>query len=206
MIGTTETDIKSDDLSTTIRNSSTSITSSILTSAKWSVYLAAMATRFELDQVCPIVLKISGFHEMKVNDVRWFSDPFFTHSKGYKICLKVFANGDGSGKGTHLSIYLQIMKGLHDDELIWPLRGKLDVIVFNQLRDSGHHSWTMMYDRKIPDRIAGRVVNGDRNPGRGKQQYISFESLYQTTSTCQYLKDNCIFLQITELKELMSTY
>ena len=37
------------------------------------------------------------------------SDGFYTHPGGYKVCLKVCANGTGKGKGIHVSdnVYLQ---------------------------------------------------------------------------------------------------
>ena len=74
----------------------------------------------------------------KVNKIQWCSDSFYTHNKGYKMCLKVDAAGhkDGNGKCTHLSVFLSLMKGPHDDELTWPLRGRFKVKLFNQISDS----------------------------------------------------------------------
>ena len=40
-----------------------------------------------------------------------------TTIKGYKMCLRGDAAGSGDGKGTHLSMFLYLMKGSHDDEL-----------------------------------------------------------------------------------------
>ena len=70
----------------------------------------------------PAIVKMSGYSKMEENDKEWYSDPFYTHIKGYEMCLTTDAAGDGSGRGTHLSVFLILMKGSHDDELIWPLR------------------------------------------------------------------------------------
>ena len=43
------------------------------------------------------------------------------------MCLRVDAAGYGDGKGTHVSVYLHLMKGPRDDKQEqsghWPLRG-----------------------------------------------------------------------------------
>ena len=41
------------------------------------------------------------------------------------MCLRIAADGNGDGENTHLSAFLFLMKGPHDDELTWPLRGEL---------------------------------------------------------------------------------
>ena len=43
------------------------------------------------------------------------------------MCLNVCVAGISEAKGTHLSVFLFLMKGPHDDELTWPLRGKCEV-------------------------------------------------------------------------------
>ena len=40
------------------------------------------------------------------------------------MCLQVDAAGASDGEGTQLSWFLYLMKGSHDDELTWLLRGK----------------------------------------------------------------------------------
>ena len=48
----------------------------------------------------------------------WHSPPFY-YKDGYKLCLAVYANGEGAGAGTHVSVELLQMKGEHDDKLLW---------------------------------------------------------------------------------------
>ena len=47
-----------------------------------------------------------SFEQHKVNGDSWYSPPFYTHPRGYKMCLCVSANGSGAGKGTRLSVGL----------------------------------------------------------------------------------------------------
>ena len=132
--------------------------SAVLTSSlKWSDKLIAMVTLSNSgDQEFPVILKLIGYDEQKKKN-NWNSNPFYTHNKGYKMCLNVNTGGYGSGKGTHLSAYLCLMKGSHDDELMWPQRGQFEIKLLNQISDSEHHTVIVNYD----DRSGGRVTKGD---------------------------------------------
>ena len=166
-------------------------------SAKWSVKLATMTIASKSgDQECPVIFKMSQCH----NNVIWYSDSFYTHNKGYKMCLRVDAAGNGVGKGTHLSVFLYLMKGPHDHELTWPLRKKFEIKLLNQISDSEHHSMSVTYNDDIKSSSADRVIKGDKNKkGWGCIQFITNEDLHKTTPTCQYLKDYCLFFQVTKL-------
>ena len=43
--------------------------------------------------------------------VSLYSAPFYTSRHGYKMSLRLYMDGDGSGKGTHLSLFLTLMRG-----------------------------------------------------------------------------------------------
>ena len=54
-----------------------------------------------------------------------YSQPFYTGRYGYKMCGRVYLNGDGMGKGTHLSLFFVLMRGEYDALLEWPFRQKV---------------------------------------------------------------------------------
>ena len=171
------------------------------TNTKWPIILDVKATMLQSgNQVCPVTIRMPEFYSKKRDKVQWHSDPFYTHNKGYKMGLRIYAAGYGSGEGTHLSVYLYLMKGPHDDELTWPLRGKFEIKLLNQINDSEYHSDTVAYSYKTPETSAGRVTVGNRSKKCwGCAQYISNEDLNKITPTCQYLKDDCLFFQVTKL-------
>ncbi|XP_028408842.1 TNF receptor-associated factor 3-like isoform X2 [Dendronephthya gigantea] len=39
-----------------------------------------------------------------------YSQPFYSAQYGYKMCAKIYMNGDGFGKGSHLSLFFVVMK------------------------------------------------------------------------------------------------
>ena len=95
------------------------------------------------NQTAPVTLKMSNLSEKINNKEQWYSSPFFAFDGGYQMCLKVYAGGHYTGKGTHLSVYIHLMKGPHDDELQqsghWPLRGTFTIKLLNHGQLNGHH-------------------------------------------------------------------
>ena len=86
---------------------------------------------------------MNNFQFHKENDDHWVSHPFYTHPQGYKMCLRVTANGQGSGKGTHITVAVYLMKGEFDNQLEWPFRGDITIQLLNQQEDSGHYTRTI---------------------------------------------------------------
>ena len=88
------------------------------------------------DQVVPVIVKMSEFNKKKNNKVDWYSDSFYTHHKGYKMYLYVYAAGVFSG---YMTVGLILMKGPYDDQLRWPVKGHCEVKLLNQISNSEHH-------------------------------------------------------------------
>ena len=59
------------------------------------------------------------------NDSGFRISAFYTAKYGYKLCLRLYLNGDGTGKRTHLSLFIVIMRGEYDALLPWPFRNKV---------------------------------------------------------------------------------
>ena len=70
-----------------------------------------------------------------------YSAPFFTSCHGYKLCLRIYLNGDGSGQGTHISFFITLMKGEFDPLLPWSFKQTVSLSLLAQdgvLRDITH--------------------------------------------------------------------
>ena len=128
----------------------------------------------------------------------WETDMFYSHDNGYKMCLRVAGEGDDE-TATHLSVYLCLAKGPHDDELTWPLREEFEVKLLNQISDCEHYSKRAVY-RESEDDNGLRVMSDNMLTfSTGHHTFICHEDLQQVTPTCQYLKDDNIFFQIRKL-------
>ena len=64
--------------------------------------------------------------------VSLYSAPFYTSRHGYKLCLRLYMDGDGSGKGSHLSFFITLMRGEYDALLPWPFRQTVTMMLLDQ--------------------------------------------------------------------------
>ena len=183
-----------------ISNGNTS--GSILSATKWWAKLTAMAVvSGSGDQVCPVIMKVPEYTKKKTGRRDWYSASFYTHDKGYKMCLHIYAAGAGTGKNSHLSVFLYVMKGPYDENLTWPLKGEFELKLLNQISETYEHfSTTVTYDDHTPLKSSGRVAGKERaDNGWGKHKFFSHEDLCKVTPTQQYLKDDLIYLQVDKL-------
>ena len=152
--------------------------------------------------VFPIELTLTKFAEMKRSSKEWYSPPFYTRQQGYKMCLNVFVNGWGDGKGTHVSVYAYLMRGEFDDHLRWPFQGHITIAMLNQLEDKNHTTFTIKFTNATNSKAIGRVTCGERAPrGTGYPMVVAHTDLnYKPAKNCQYLKHNCLHFQIVSIQ------
>ena len=55
--------------------------------------------------------------------------PIFLRN-GYKMCIRAYLNGDGSGYKTHFSVFFVLMRGEFDPLLKWPFEYKVTNYLF----------------------------------------------------------------------------
>jgi TNF receptor-associated factor 4 len=156
-----------------------------------------MLAHFRLREM-PMKYKFTAYDHHKTTDDVTYSPPFYTSPGGYKMCIRVFANGVKEGRGTHVSIYAYLMKGENDAHLPWPFTGSVNFELLNQLEDKNHHS---IHGTFLPNEASSqRVVSRERSSdGYGKSRYISHSHLDYNAATCkncQYLKDDCLYFRI----------
>ncbi|XP_065887532.1 TNF receptor-associated factor 2-like [Dysidea avara] len=105
----------------------------------WGMDIVLMASKISSgDQVVPVIVKVSEYTKKKSDKVKWYSDSFYTHHKGYKMCLLVDVGGWSTRSG-YLTVHLFLMKGPYDDQLRWPLKGHCEMKLLNQISNSEHH-------------------------------------------------------------------
>ena len=133
------------------------------------------------------VLKLCHFSEKKEQNEEWYSPCFYTSLGGYKMKLKVYPNGDGNGKGTHVSCYICLMSGEYDDTLEWPFRGEVTIELLNQLADSSHFKANISFNNVVDD-----------TQELGILCFISHSKLNENSSTkCQFLKDDILYFRVS---------
>ena len=161
------------------------------------VQLKKHGEKFTEMHCTPLVTKMSQFSQLKANKNVWYSPGFYTHTCGYKMCLRAYANGCGAGKGTHVSVYLNLMKGENDDALTWPVKYKCTITLLNQLKDEDHHT-DAINSCEDNGKVVNRVIIGEKaTTGWGKAKFIAHTKLdLQEGEQCQYLKDDSLYFRV----------
>ena len=144
---------------------------------------------------------MANFEEHKTSEELWSSCPFYSHIGGYKMCLRVHANGSGTARGTHVSVAVELMEGEHDDHLKWPFCRDITWQLLNQRRKMGHLQKTVNFC----DTVGPRGVAS--SPGRleiarlvrGYSKFISHAELVTGSQDKEYLKNNCLKFRISKV-------
>ena len=144
----------------------------------------------------PVEFTMTNYLQLKEADEEWISPPFFTHARGYKMCLKVVFNGYGSGKSTHVSVFVCLMKGKHDNQLQWPFEGDVIIELPNWREDKGHYEKTICFNRATNE-FCARITETNTGHDIGFDRFISHSSLsYNPTINTEYLQDDCLRLRV----------
>lgn len=144
-----------------------------------------MKTRFiwKIDNFSEMLRKAKREEKFKIK-----SQPFYTHSCGYKLQLSLYPNGNGSGTNSHLSVYNCVLKGEYDAILPWPVKITMKITLIDQqpceiLKDNVELDSTHT--------VSKRPKSGSRN-SHGSHEFLSQDKLM----TRCYLKHDTLFLRV----------
>ena len=117
-----------------------------------------------------------------------YSPPFYSAQYGFKMCAKIYMNGDGFGKGSHLSLFFVVVKGDYDALQTWPFQKKITMMLLDQ--GNGDH----MIDafNSDPQSSSFQRPKSDMNIASGSPLFMPLDSL----NNRQYIKDDVLFIKI----------
>ena len=147
-------------------------------------------------QAGPCVFKMPEFRQHKSSKRAWYSPPFYSHPGGYKMCIRVDANGNGAAAGTYVSVFVYLMQGRNDDNLPWPFTGEVTITLLNQLADKNHCTDKASFSQD--SETSRRVVSSERaSRGYELRRFLPHNRLdHDAAKNCHYLKDDCLFFQM----------
>ena len=118
-----------------------------------------------------------------------YSPPFYVGRFGYKVCARLYPNGDGIGKGTHMSMFFVVMRGEYDALLPWPFIQKVHFRLIDQdrIRDA--------YDafRPDPNSSSFKRPTSEMNVASGCPTFISQAGLREGG----YVRADTMFVKVT---------
>ena len=172
----------------------------------------ALDQRKEIDQLREIVKHCKPFTDSKLywriddfwnkfeeakhkTNVELHSPPFYTSPYGYKFKIVVFPYGNGSGEGSHLSLYVRLLPGEYDTLLKWPFEGEITLSLLDQNRDStrGQRNISQSFSPDPNWKSFQRPGKNGATLGFGYPQFVSHRGLESTS----YVKEDCLFIKAT---------
>lgn len=121
------------------------------------------------------------------------SAPFYTGEYGYKVRIHLYPNGFSSGKDTHLSLFIILMKGEYDSITPWPFRQKVTFRLIDQQEN--------LNDRvNIVNSLSGFRGNEgwnarpltEKSIGRGFSTFLAHTKLMER----RYIVDDTVFIRV----------
>ena len=120
--------------------------------------------------------------------VSFYSPCFYTSRYGYKMCARIYLNGDDMGRGTHISVFFVVMRGQYDAILRWPFRQKVTFMLLDQ--DNVEHVIDAF--RPDPNSSSFQRPRRETNIASGCPMFCSLTEL----NNHAYVRDDTMFIKI----------
>ncbi|XP_077986641.1 TNF receptor-associated factor 2-like [Glandiceps talaboti] len=142
-----------------------------------------------------LVWKIPNFNKKRQDAISGihlsiYSHCFYTSRHGYKMCVRIYLNGDGMGKGNHISLFFVIMKGPFDALLRWPFRQKVTLMWLDQ----NNREHVIDAFRPDPTSSSFKRPSQDMNIASGCPLFMPLSQLDSPRHA--YVKDDAAYVKI----------
>ena len=124
-------------------------------------------------------------HGFIINDISrrkrkqepWLSSPFYSHFKGYKMCVALHVNA------TNTIIAIYILKGEYDEHLSWPFHG---VVTVSLIGEKDTHTRTLICSKT-------NAINFGQEPQCAYGMHVP------NTTIHQYLDGDELYIKVSEI-------
>ncbi|CAF1072303.1 unnamed protein product [Rotaria sordida] len=142
------------------------------------------------------VWRITNFKE-KMIDVQSerqtsiYSPPFYSSQTGYKMRARLYLNGDGNARHTHMSLFFVLMRSFNDPILKFPFNHKVTFCLYDQTPAQRH-----ILDSFRPDIRSNSFQRprSDMNIASGIPKFLPLEMIQQEGNP--YVQDDTMFIKI----------
>ena len=117
-----------------------------------------------------------------------YSPPFYTSPHGYRMCIRTYLNGDGIGKGTHISLFFVVMRSEQDNLLSFPFQQSVRFTLVNQKNPASSITEAFVPDLNSP---SFQKPENDMNIASGFPKFARQSVLHDENFT----SGNAIFIK-----------
>ncbi|CAF1234435.1 unnamed protein product [Rotaria sp. Silwood1] len=142
------------------------------------------------------IWKITNFQEKMIDaqserQTSIYSPPFYSSPIGYKMRARLYLNGDGNARRTHMSLFFVLMRGLNDPILKFPFNYKVTFCLYDQTPAQRH-----IIDSFRPDIRSNSFQRprSDMNIASGIPKFFPLAMIEQEGNP--YVRDDTMFIKI----------
>ncbi|CAF1436781.1 unnamed protein product [Adineta steineri] len=142
------------------------------------------------------IWKITSFNEKMINaqcerQTSIDSPAFHSSPFGYKMCVRLYPNGDGNARRTHMSLFFVLMRGPNDAILKFPFNFKVTFCLYDQTPQKQH-----IIDSFRPDIKSNSFQRprSEMNIASGIPKFSPLTMLQQEGNP--YVRDDTMFIKI----------
>lgn len=142
-----------------------------------------------------LLWKISSYMKWKADTMAGncvHSQPFYSKRYGYKMCGCVFFNGYAQGKGTHISVFICLMKGEYDALLDWPFKHKVTLMILDQ--EDSRNNLVRSFKADPNSTSCFNQPTSERNPPIGFPLFTQQSHIEKPDS--KFIKNDTMFVKI----------
>ena len=120
-----------------------------------------------------------------------YSPPFYSSPTGYKMRARLYLQGDGNARQSHMSLFFVLMRGPHDAILKFPFNYKVTFCIYDQAGGGRH-----IIDSFRPDTRSNSFQRprSDMNIASGIPKFFPLSLLEQENNS--YVRDDTMFIKI----------
>ncbi|CAF3903139.1 unnamed protein product [Rotaria sordida] len=144
-----------------------------------------------------LIWKIKSFHEKMMDaqserQTSTSSPPFYSSPTGYKMRARLYLNGDGNARRTHMSLFFVLMRGPNDAILKFPFNYKVTFCLYDQTPQQQQH----IIDSFRPDIKSNSFQRprSEMNIASGIPEFVPLTMIQQEGNP--YVRDDTMFIRI----------
>ena len=118
------------------------------------------------------------------------SAPCYTKQYEYKYCLRLYLQGGGMGRSTHVSLFFVLMKSECDQLLTWPMQKRITFELINHVNEAENVIESFVNN---PRSSSFQRPRNNMNVASGCPMFISLEKFLSGV----FIADNCAYLKAT---------
>lgn len=123
-----------------------------------------------------------------------YSTPFYVFPYGYKMCMRLYINGDSKTKNTHMSLFYVIMRGKYDDDLQWPFKYGVTFSLIDQSIPMNSQNYVSDFCWPDTNEQRFKYPISDMNEAFGIPKFISLNFL--ETNQNRFYPNDTMYIKI----------